>query len=245
MAADIDTAMVLAAGFGKRLRPITDTLPKPLVKVGGRTMLDRTLDAVEGAGITKAVVNIHYLGEQIAAHCKNRGKPKITISDERDRILETGGGVVKALSLLGKRPFLLLNADTFWIEWGRPNIEAMMKRFDPASMDILLMLCRLDATVGHNGGADFFMDDAGRLRRLVDKSDPEGLLYAGATIYNPAIFEGAAAEPHSLNVYYDRAIRSGRLFGHEMTDGRWFTVGTVEGLTEVEAELAAMNTPSR
>jgi N-acetyl-alpha-D-muramate 1-phosphate uridylyltransferase len=240
MPVDLKKAMILAAGLGKRLRPITDKVPKPLVSVGGRTMLDRSLDIAEQAGITEAVVNVHYLADQIIGHCATRSRPAITISDESDRILETGGGVVKALPLIGSDPFLLLNADTFWVERGRPNIRAMAEMFDPDRMDVLLMLCRLGDTTGHNGGGDFIMDADGRLARLQDKSDPDGLLYAGATIYNPEIFKGAAAEPHSLNVYYDRAIASGRLFGHVMQDGHWFTVGMPEALPEAEAVLASL-----
>lgn len=244
MAPTVKKAMILAAGLGTRLRPITDTVPKPLVPVGGRTMLDRSLDLAVEAGIEQAVVNVHYLASQIVAHCKKRAQPAIVVSDETDRILETGGGVVKALPLLGTDPFLLLNADTFWIEWGKPNLAVMIETFDPARMDILLMLCRLSDTTGHNGGADFAMDAEGRLTRLADKSEPSGLLYAGATIYNPAIFQGAAAEPHSLNLYYDRAIAEGRLFGHVMSDGHWFTVGTPDALPAAEAKLKELQAAS-
>ena len=244
MAASVNKAMILAAGFGKRLRPITDTIPKPLVEVGGRTMLDRSLDLAEAAGVTEAVVNVHYLADRIVAHCARRTSPAIAISDETDRILETGGGVVRALPLLGPDPFLLLNADTFWVEWGRSNLAAMIEAFDPKRMDILLMLCRLSDTTGHAGGGDFRMDEAGRLTRLADKADPSGLLYAGATIYNPVIFEGAAAEPHSLNVYYDRAIAEGRLFGRVMADGHWFTVGTPDALPAAETKLRQLQATS-
>lgn len=241
MVGKVTKAMILAAGFGTRLRPITNTIPKPLVRVGGRTMLDRSLDLAGAAGVREAVVNVHYLADRIVAHCSERASPSVTISDETGGILETGGGVVKAMPLLGTDPFLLLNADTFWIEWGRPNLTAMIERFDPLSMDILLMLCRLNDTTGHAGGADFAMDEDGRLDRLADKRDPAGLLYAGATIYNPAIFESAPAGPHSLNLYYDRAIAQGRLFGHVMTDGHWFTVGTPDALPAAEAKLAELS----
>lgn len=240
MVAAVKKAMILAAGFGKRLRPITDTVPKPLVPVAGRTMLDRSLDLAEAAGIEEAVVNVHYLADQIIAHCAKRASPEIRISDETDEILETGGGVVKALPLLGADPFLLLNADTFWAEWGRPNLAIMIDAFDPQRMDVLLMLCRLTNTTGHSGGGDFLMDESHRLTRVADKSDPSGLLYAGATIYNPAIFEGEAAEPHSLNLYYDRALAEGRLFGHVMEEGHWFTVGTPDALPAAEAKLAEL-----
>ncbi|MFZ2102117.1 MAG: nucleotidyltransferase family protein [Oricola sp.] len=233
----VKKAMILAAGLGTRMRPITDTIPKPLVPVGGRTMLDRSLDIAEQAGIVEAVINVHYLADPILAHCARRQSPRIAISDETAQLLETGGGVVRALPLLGTDPFLLLNADTFWVEWGAPNLQAMIEMFDPARMDILLMLCRLADTTGHDRGGDFSIDAHGRLARLADKSDPSGLVYAGATIYNPAIFEGADAVPHSLNLYYDRAIGQGRLFGHIMEDGHWFTVGTPQALPLAEAKL--------
>lgn len=238
MTAPVSTAMVLAAGFGKRLRPITDAVPKPLVPVGGRTMLDRTLDAAEAAGIGRAVVNVHYLGEQIIAHCAKRDKPATAISDERDAILETGGGVVKALPLLGEGPFALLNADTFWVDGGRPTLSAMIDAFDPARMDMLLLTARLADTTGHSGGIDFALDADSRIARAPAPAGT-GVIYAGAAVIDPAIFAGARAEPHSLNRYFDRAISSGRLFGHTLEDGHWYTVGTPDGLAAVEAHLAA------
>lgn len=234
--ADINVAMVLAAGFGKRLRPITDNTPKPLVPVGGRTMLDRALDTVHKAGIERAVVNVHYLGAQIIDHCAGRAAPRCEISDERDEILETGGGVVKALPLLGDKPFALLNADTFWIDGPEPALPAMMDRFDPDHMDMLLLLVPLEDTTGHAGGRDFTLNYDMTLTRGGD----EGHVYAGAAIINPAIFAGATAEPHSLNVYFDRAIRAGRLYGYLLQGGHWITVGTPDGLIEAEKKLAGL-----
>lgn len=232
----IDTAMVLAAGFGKRLRPITNTLPKPLVTVGGRTMLDRALDTAQAAGIANAVVNVHYLGQQIIDHCAKRSEPHCEISDERDAILETGGGLVKALRLLGGKPFVLLNADTFWIDGPEPALSSMIKHFDPAHMDMLLLLAPLGDCTGHSGGRDFTLHADGTLSR----GGEEGHVYAGAAIINPAIFDDASAEPHSLNVYFDRAIAQGRLYGHLLQGGHWITVGTPDGLIEAEKKLAAL-----
>ena len=234
----IDTAMVLAAGFGKRLRPITDTVPKPLVAVGGKTMLDRALDAVQAAGIGRAVVKVHYLGEQIIAHCDQRDRPEIAISDERDRILETGGGVVKALPLIGTAPFALVNADTFWVDRGRSTLPAMIDMFDPARMDMLLLTVRLADTTGHSGGVDFTRDPEGRITRAT-RHEADGLIYAGAAIIDPAALAGADAEPHSLNIHFDRSIAAGRLFTHTLEDGHWYTVGTPDGLAAVDAHLAA------
>ncbi|MEQ8400771.1 MAG: nucleotidyltransferase family protein [Roseitalea porphyridii] len=234
----VATAMVLAAGFGKRLRPITDTVPKPLVEVGGRTMLDRALDAAEAAGIGRAVVNVHYLGDRIIAHCAGRKAPEVAISDERAQILDTGGGLVKALPLLGKAPFALLNADTFWVDRGPATLGTMVARFDPARMDMLLLTARLSDTTGHTGGIDFTLDADGRVARATGQQH-DGVIYAGAAIIDPAVFADAVAEPHSLNVYFDRAIAAGRLFAHTLEDGHWYTVGTPEGLAAVEAHLAA------
>lgn len=237
---NIDTAMVLAAGFGKRLRPITDKMPKPLVKVGGRTMLDRALDVLADGSISKAVVNVHYLGDQIVAHCKTRQDIDCTISDESDAILETGGGTVRALPLLGDAPFALLNADTFWIDQGEPTLQRMIKTFDESKMDILLLLCRVEDATGHTGGHDFTMASDGRLARAKN-SDGAGYIYAGAAIYSPTIFDGDRKEAHSLNVYFDQAIAKNRLFGIILENGHWITVGTPQGLADAEAKLRELS----
>ncbi len=233
----IKVAMVLAAGFGKRLRPITNTLPKPLVRVGGRSLLDRTLDVLVADGINKVVVNVHYLADQIEEHCKARTDIDCIISDERDEILETGGGTVKALPLLGEAPFLLLNADTFWVDFGQPTLTRMRQAFDPKTDDIMLLLCRSDTATGHSGGSDFLLDGSGKLTRI-QKDDPHGFIYAGAAIYNPKVFHYAETKPHSLNIYFDKAISEGRLRGVILEDGHWFTVGTPEGLRQAEEKLA-------
>ncbi|MEM0898875.1 MAG: nucleotidyltransferase family protein [Pseudomonadota bacterium] len=238
---EIDTAMVLAAGFGKRLRPITETTPKPLVEVAGVSLLERTLSKVREAKIPRAVVNVHYLGEQIIDHCATRTeRPACDISDESGEILETGGGVVKALPKLEPRPFVLLNADTFWIDGPEPCLPKMMEIFDAATMDILLLVCRPEDTTGHGNTVDFLIDDHGRLSRADDKRDPMGVIYAGCAILNPAIFDHAKVEPHSLNVYFDKAIEEKRLFGHVLKGGHWITVGTPQGLADAEAKLASL-----
>ncbi|MEM8540649.1 MAG: nucleotidyltransferase family protein [Pseudomonadota bacterium] len=235
----LKTAMVLAAGFGKRLRPLTNDTPKPLVPVDGVTMLDRTLNALVASGIEKAVVNMHYLGEQIADHCAQRTDIECVISDERDAILETGGGTVKALSLLGTEPFLLVNADTFWVDFGVPTIDRMAATFNKNKMDILLLLCRKNDATGHSGGSDFLLDSERRLVRA-QRDDPDGVIYAGAAIYAPSIFDGAQQDSHSLNIYFDKAIANGRLYGHVLEDGHWFTVGTPDGLIAVEEKLKSL-----
>jgi MurNAc alpha-1-phosphate uridylyltransferase len=230
------TAMVLAAGLGKRLRPITDTMPKPLVKIGGRTLLDRSLDALAAAGVAKAVVNVHHFPEQIVRHVAGRSKPRVVISDESAGLLDSAGGIVNALPELGREPFFILNADTFWIDRGRSNLERLALAWDAARMDILIMLAEIESATGHSGGTDFLLAADGRLAR--SGGAPAGLIYAGAAIAHPRIFAAASAEPHSLNLYFDRAIAEGRLFGMKM-EGRWITVGTPDAITAAEAALAA------
>lgn len=225
------SAMVLAAGLGTRMRPITDTLPKPLVEVAGRTLLDRSLDALEAVGVAKAVVNVHHLAGQIVAHCASRVTPEIVISDEREELLDSAGGIVKSLPLLGAVPFFLLNADTFWIDRREANLAALADAWDASRMDMLLMLVPVSDTTGHGTKTDFCRDSDGRLARA--KGNPQGFVYAGAAILDPEIFSGATATPHSLNLYFDRAIERGRLFGHVM-DGHWITVGTPEAIGEAE-----------
>lgn len=230
------TAMVLAAGLGKRMQPITDTMPKPLVTIAGRTLLDWGLDALAAAGVAKAVVNVHYLPEQIVRHVAARASPRIVISDESDELLNSAGGIVKALPELGAEPFLVLNADTFWIDAGRSNLERLALAWDAARMDILIMLADLESATGHSGGTDFLIDAEGRLAR--SKGAADGLIYAGVGIVHPRIFAGADASPHSLNRYFDLAIAEGQLFGMRM-EGRWITVGTPDAIPLAEAAVAA------
>jgi len=229
------TAMVLAAGLGKRMRPITDTMPKPLVKIAGKTLLDWGLDSLEAAGVARAVLNVHYLPEQIIAHVASRKAPKIVISDEREALLESAGGIVKALPLLGGEPFYIINADTFWIDSGESSLERLALAWDAARMDILLMLADLDSATGHCVGTDFLVASDGALRR--SKGDPTGLIYAGAAIIHPRIFRQAPTGSHSLNVYFDKAIATGRLFGMKM-NGSWITVGTPDAIPAAEAAVA-------
>lgn len=227
------TAMVLAAGLGLRMRPITETLPKPLVTIAGKTLLDWGLDALAVAGVERAVVNTHHLGGQVERHLRRRDKPRIVISDESDELLDSAGGIVKALPLLGAAPFLLVNADTFWIDGETSNIERLALAWDATRMDILLMLAEFDQATGHAGKADF-VRDGDFLRRA--KQGEDGQIYAGAAIVDPAVFAGAKAVPHSLNLYFDRAIAAGRLGGLVM-DGAWITVGTPDAIPAAEAAV--------
>jgi MurNAc alpha-1-phosphate uridylyltransferase len=234
--------MVLAAGLGKRMRPITDAMPKPLVRIAGKTLLDWGLDSLAAAGVDKAVVNVHYFPEQIVAHLAPRAAPKIVISDESGQLLDSAGGIVRALPDLGERPFYILNADTFWIDDGPANLGRLARAWDAGSMDILLMLAGLDQATGHSGGTDFTIAPDGVLHRA--KGDPAGLIYAGAAILHPRIFEGAPAGPHSLNAYFDAAIAAGRLYGMPMR-GSWITVGTPDAIVPAEkAVCAALGAPA-
>lgn len=227
-------AMVLAGGRGLRMRPITNTIPKPLVKIAGRTLLDRGLDTLAAAGVEKAVVNVHHFPEQIVAHVASRSRPRVAISDESAGLLDSAGGIVKALPKLGRDPFYILNADTFWIDQGEPSLIRLALAWDAARMDILLMLAALDSATGHTGGTDFLVNANGTLARA--HNDPAGLIYAGAAIVNPDIFAGAPEGPLSLNRYFDEAIAQGRLFGMAMR-GSWITVGTPDAIPLAEAAV--------
>ena len=233
----IRRAMVLAAGLGKRMRPITDTMPKPLVKVAGKTMLDHALDRLAEAGVEDAVVNVHYLAGQIEARVAGRTSPRIAISDERDLLLETGGGVKKALPLLGSEPFFHVNSDSLWSEKGTSNLAGMAAAWEPERMEMLLLLAEREGSVGFDGAGDFFRDTAGRLaRRGPAASAP--YVYAGVAIIKPELFAETPEGPVSLNLLFDRCIAAGTLFGHRL-EGRWLHVGTPEAIALAEDAYAA------
>ena len=233
----ITHAMVLAAGLGKRMRPITDAMPKPLVAIAGKPMLDHALDRLAAAGVSRAVVNVHYLAGQIEAHLAGRAAPAITISDERDVLLETGGGVKKALPLLGTAPFFHVNSDSLWSENGHDNLAAMAAAWDPRAMDMLLLLAERESSVGFDGAGDFFMDESGRLARRGGAAGAP-FVYAGVAILRPELFADTPEGAFSLNLLFDRAIATGRLFGHVLA-GRWLHVGTPEAIPLAEAAYAA------
>jgi MurNAc alpha-1-phosphate uridylyltransferase len=231
--------MVLAAGLGVRMRPLTDHMPKPLVRVAGRALLDHVLDRLAEAGVTEAVVNVHYLPDQIIDHVAARTSPRVIISDERDVVLGTGGAVVKALPLLGQQPFFHLNADTMWIDGVRPNMARLAETFDPARMDILLLMAPTASSIGYAGKGDFAMAPDGALRRRKE-NEVVPFVYAGAAILSPAMFVDAPRGEFSLTRMFDRAGEHQRLFGLRL-DGVWMHVGTPEAVHAAEhAYLASV-----
>src|SRR5690349_8945119 len=237
MASHPRTAMVLAAGLGTRMRPLTDTKPKPLIAVAGRPLLDHVLDRLADAGVDRAVVNVHYLAEQIIAHTAGRQRPRVTLSDERGLLLGTGGGVVKALPQLGAEPFFHINSDTIWIDGVTPNLTRLAAAFDPARMDALLLLAPAASSIGYSGRGDFLMASDGRLARRGER-EVVPFVYAGAAILTPSFFAGAPAGAFSMSPLFDRAAEAGRLCGLRL-EGVWMHVGTPEAITAAERALLA------
>ncbi len=231
----IDRAMVLAAGLGKRMRPLTDTLPKPLVQVAGKALIDHVLDKLADAGVAQAVVNVHHRADQIEAHLKSRTRPRIVISDERGELLDTGGGIVKALPHLGSGPFFHMNSDTLWLEGVTPNLSRLAEQFDVSSMDILLLLASTATSIGYEGRGDFNMAPDGRLSRRAERQVAP-FVYAGAAVLSPAIFADAPKGAFSLNRLFDRAAEAGRLYGLRL-DGTWMHVGTPAAIQAAEAAI--------
>jgi N-acetyl-alpha-D-muramate 1-phosphate uridylyltransferase len=233
------TAMVMAAGLGKRMRPLTATRPKPLIEVAGRSLIDHVLDRLKAAGVAKAVVNVHYLAGSLEAHLSNRVQGiEIAISDERKTLLETGGGVNHALPLIDSDPFLVINADNFWIDGPVDTLRLLASGWDEARMDALLLVVPHARANCHNGRGDFHMDAGGTLKRR----KPHGVapfVYTGIQILSKRLFEGEIPEgPFSTNILWDRAIAAGRCFG-AVHQGLWFDIGRPENIAKTEAILEA------
>ncbi len=229
-------AMVLAAGLGKRMRPLTATRPKPLVTVRGRTLLDHALDNIRASGIPRVVVNVHYLAGQVEAHLKRSGKGlDIAVSDERGGLLETGGGVAKALPLIGADPFFVVNSDNLWVDGPVDTLRLMANRWNPDVMDALLLMVPLARANGYEGRGDFHMAGDGRLsRRRGRRVAP--FVFSGVQMLKASLFADVPEGPFSLNLVYDRLIVSGRLYGIAHP-GQWFHVGTPEAVKETETLL--------
>lgn len=233
----ITRAFVLAAGLGTRMRPITATIPKPLVPVAGKKLIDHALDRAAEAGLSHAIVNVHWIADKIEAHLAQRpGAPAITISDEREALLETGGGVKRALASLGTEPFVVLNSDSFWIEGAEPNLARLIAAWDDDAMDILLLVAPTASSLGYEGAGDFFREPDGRLRRRGTRLTAP-FIYAGVAILKPDLFADTPDGAFSLNLLFDRAIARDRLFGLAL-DGQWLHVGTPEAIAAAEAQVA-------
>ncbi|WP_319411559.1 nucleotidyltransferase family protein [uncultured Cohaesibacter sp.] len=237
------TGMILAAGMGKRMRPLSAITPKPLIPVAGKAIIDRPLSALEKAGVERTVINVHYLADLIEVHVKQHDSFEIVISDERDALLETGGGVVNALPHLGEEPFYLLNSDSFWMEGSVNNLDLLAHYWKDDEMDALLLLAPTVTAVGYKGRGDFLLDPYGRLRRR-KAHEVSPYVYSGAAIMHPRMFKDASKKKHSLNVEFDKAIEEGRLFGLIM-DGTWLHVGTPKDIRYAERALAESATGGR
>jgi N-acetyl-alpha-D-muramate 1-phosphate uridylyltransferase len=230
-------AFVLAAGLGTRMRPYNGHIPKPLVEVGRKPLIDYSLDRLADAGVERVIVNVHHLADALECHLAPRRRPQIAISDERGELLGTGGGIVKALPQLGAGPFFLVNADTVWLDGVKPNFTRLGEAFDPPTMDALLLLAQTTKSIGYSGRGDFAMLPDGRLRRRAE-NQVVPFVYAGAAILTPALFADAPASAFPLTLLFDRAGDKGRLFGLRL-EGVWMHVGTPEAVAAAEAALAA------
>lgn len=228
----LTAAMVLAAGFGTRMGALTRDRPKPLIEVAGKALIDHALDAALAAGVAKAVVNLHYRGEQIADHLAGRAAPEIAFSPEEE-ILETGGGVKRALPLIGAAPFFCLNADAIWT--GEAPLPTLASVWDGAAGALLHLVRREDA-LGHKGAGDFFQDPDGRLARRGDAAEAP-YVFTGAQILDPTAFDGTPDGAFSTNLVWDRLIEAGRLFG-VVHQGAWIDVGAPDGIALAEKALA-------
>lgn len=230
------SVMVFAAGLGTRMRPVTDHVPKPLVKVGGKALMDHMLDRFAAAGVARAVVNVHYLADQIEAHLATRQQPHILISDERAQLLDQGGGLKRALPLLGPGPLLVCNTDAFWINETAPVLQGLAAAWDPARMDMLMLLAEVATSIGVDWPGDFTMASDGRLAKRQDGASAP-FVYSGVAIVPPGPFASEAKDVFGLAPYFFDAARRGRLFGHRLA-GTWLHVGTPQAIGAAEAALA-------
>ncbi len=229
----IDRAMILSAGLGKRMRPLTDDRPKPLIELLGRTLLDRALDRLAEAGATTIVVNFHYRGEMIAAHLA--GRDDIVLSPE-EVLLETGGGVKLALALLGDERFYAVNSDAVWLDGPVPALRRMAAAWDDSAMDALLLFLPVEQALGVNDRGDYHLRPDGRAQRRAP-GETAPFLYGGVQILHPRLFAGAPDGPFSLNILYDKAEAAGRLHAIRH-DGAWYHIGTPEELAAAESAMS-------
>ena len=230
------TAMIMAAGLGKRMRPLTATRPKPLIEVNGKALLDHVLERLRHAGVRKVVVNVHYLADALEAHLQSRDHGlDVVISDERDLLLETGGGLVRAAPLIDSDPFLALNSDNLWIDGPADTLKLLASHWDDGKMDALLLLVPQARALNHKGMGDFHMDSSGRIRRR-EKSHVAPFVFTGIQIVSKRLLRDAPNGPFSTNILWDRAIEEGRCFG-AVHQGLWFDVGTPQSIRLTETAL--------
>jgi MurNAc alpha-1-phosphate uridylyltransferase len=232
-------ALVLAAGLGQRMRPLTNSIPKPLVRLGGRPLLDHVLDRLAEAGIVEAVINVHYLPDLIEAHLRGRTMPRVMISDEREQLLDTGGAVKKTLHLLGDAGFLVHNSDSVWIEQQGATLTRMIDAWNPDEMDSLLLLAPAASSLGYSGRGDFSLGEAGEVRRR-RKDETVPYIFAGVSINHPRLFADCPEGPFSINLVWDRALSAGRL-ASICLDGTWMHIGTPAALEDAERRLNGLH----
>ena len=230
--------MVLAAGLGTRMGRLSQSRPKPLVEVMGRTLIDHVLDRLAQAGVATAIVNVHHFADALEKHLKGRERPRILISDERKQLLSTGGGIAKALPLLGGAPFVLANSDSLWIDDAGSNLVRLAQDFDRGRMDAALLLASKADAIGYDGPGDYSMDKDGRLHRRGGSKAP--FVYAGVAILSPALFSGAPKGAFPLSILFDRSEKSGRLFGLRL-EGTFLHVGTSEAITAAEQAIRRLS----
>jgi N-acetyl-alpha-D-muramate 1-phosphate uridylyltransferase len=229
------TAMVLAAGLGTRMRDLTTARPKPLVQVAGKPLIDHVLDRLAEAGVHTAVINVHHFAEALEAHLKNRNEPHVIVSDERAELLGTGGGIARALPLLGEQPFFIVNSDSIWLEGVVPNLVRLARAFDEKRMDGLLLVAAAASSLGYDGRGDFKLDADGRLEPRAEQ-EIAPFVYSGAAILSPRFFSGAPAGPFPLIRLFQVAQAAARLHGLRL-DGTFLHVGTPEAVAAAEAAI--------
>lgn len=233
-----ETAMVMAAGLGKRMRPLTATRPKPLVEVAGRPLIDHVFNRLRAAGVKRAVVNVHYLADALEAHLMNRVKGiEIAVSDERGGLMETGGGIVQARDLIGDKPFLVINSDNLWIDGPADAIRLLAARWDDAEMDALLLMVPFAKAYNHGGQGDFHLAPDGRITKRRQPERPAPFVYTGVQILSPRVIKDWPEGPFSTMLFWERAIAAGRAYGL-VHQGLWFDVGTPAAIGQTEAILA-------
>lgn len=238
----VKRAMVLAAGLGTRMRPLTESLPKPMVRVCDKPLIDWTMDHLEEAGVEEAVVNLHHLPQFLITHLKDRPRPRIVFSDETDQLLESGGGVKKALPLLGNDPFFVINSDIIWLNGTQSALMRLAAAWNSETMDALLLLQPLAGAHGYTDKGDFEMDPLGNVKRR-QTGQVAPFVFAGVQILHPRLFDESPDGPFSLNVLYDRALSEGRLatIAH---DGEWYHIGTLNALELTQNALCKVSQPS-